>query len=232
MNVRPLFDRILVQRNEEPTKTKTTPTRRFVRAEKPTGPSQPAPARVVSPSRSGRRPSMPVLVLAIALIALAAAAIAGAVLSGGDDGSSPSANNPPAAPAKKKPAEPKKKPKAKKETPKKAEEPPASAPSTGDESTSYDPARGAQLNSQGFDLMNQGDYDAAIPVLQQAVKSFPPGTSDLNYAYALFNLGKSLRLGGRPDEAIPVLEQRLQIPNQTGTVQRELDLAKQQAGQG
>ena len=49
--------------------------------------------------------------------------------------------------------------------------------------------------------MSQGDYDGAIPVLQQAVKSFPPDTSDLNYAYALFNLGKSLRLAGRPDEA-------------------------------
>ena len=69
-------------------------------------------------------------------------------------------------------------------------------------------------------------------MLQQAVKSFPPGTSDLNYAYALFNLGKSLRLAGRPDEAIPVLEQRLKIPNQTGTVQQELELAKQQAGEG
>ena len=53
----------------------------------------------------------------------------------------------------------------------------------------------------------------------------------MNYAYALFNLGKSLRLAGRPDEAIPVLEQRLKIPNQTGTVQRELELAKQQAGE-
>ena len=101
-----------------------------------------------------------------------------------------------------------------------------------DESAGYDSARGAQLNSQGFALMSQGDYDGAVPVLQQAVKSFPPGTSDLNYAYALFNLGKSLRLAGRPDEAIPVLEQRLKIPNQTGTVRRELELAKQQAGEG
>jgi tetratricopeptide (TPR) repeat protein len=77
--------------------------------------------------------------------------------------------------------------------------------------------------------MNQGEYDQAIPILQQAVDSFPPGTSDLNYAYALFNLGKSLRLAGRPDDAIPILEQRLEIPNQTETVQRELDLARQEA---
>jgi serine/threonine-protein kinase len=68
-------------------------------------------------------------------------------------------------------------------------------------------------------------------VLQEAVNSFPPGTDDLNYAYALFNLGKSLRLAGRPEEAIPFLEQRLQIPNQTSTVQAELDRAKRDAGQ-
>jgi serine/threonine protein kinase len=216
---------------DEPTKTE--PTRRFrpapvraapARAENGHGapPPRPAPAGR-APRRSGRL----VLILAVALIALAAAAIVGAVLSGGDDGS-PSGANTPAAPAKKQPAEKKKEPKAKEEKPKKDEE---QAPSSGEESTSYDPARGAQLNAEGFDLMNQGDYDGAIPILQQAVKSFPPDTSDLNYAYALFNLGKSLRLAGRYDEAIQVLEQRLEIPNQTGTVRKELELAKQQAGQ-
>jgi hypothetical protein len=41
----------------------------------------------------------------------------------------------------------------------------------------------------------------------------------------------ALRLAGRPDEAVPILEQRLKIPNQQDTVQRELDLAKQQAGE-
>ena len=78
--------------------------------------------------------------------------------------------------------------------------------------------------------MQEGDYDEAIPVLAAGRRLFPEGgTTDLNYAYALFNLGRSLRLAGRPDEAIPVLEQRLEIPNQTETVQQELDLAKQQA---
>jgi serine/threonine-protein kinase len=91
------------------------------------------------------------------------------------------------------------------------------------------PAEGPRLNNQGFQLMSEGRYDEAIPVLQQAVNSFPPGTTDLNYAYALFNLGQSLRLAGRPDEAIPILEQRLQIPNQTGVVRRELELAQRDA---
>jgi tetratricopeptide (TPR) repeat protein len=93
-----------------------------------------------------------------------------------------------------------------------------------------DSAEGARLNEQGFALMQQGNYDEAIPVLERAVNSFPEGTSDINYAYALYNLGRSLRLAGRPDEAIPVLERRLQIPNQTGTVRAELDAAKREAG--
>ena len=179
--------------------------------------------------------------LAAIFVALAVATIAGAVLSGGDDeGSTPSsADNTPAQP-KPDAQTKKKKPAAKKETKKQraaaqppAAEPPAAAPEEQQPDTvSYDPTRGAQLNDEGFRLMNRGEYASAIPVLQEAVNSFPAGTTDLNYAYALFNLGKSLRLAGRPDEAVRILEQRLQIANQTDTVQRELELARQQAGQG
>ena len=100
------------------------------------------------------------------------------------------------------------------------------------DSGSYDPARGEALNDKGFTLMDAGRYDAAIPKLQEAVNSFPPGTDDLTYGYALYNLGRSLRLAGRPDEAIPVLEERLLIPDQPAAVSRELELARQQAGQG
>jgi len=78
--------------------------------------------------------------------------------------------------------------------------------------------------------MNQGRYDAAIPVLQRAVEAFPSGTRDLQYAYALYNLGRSLRLAGRPAEAVPILERRLEIPNQRGTVKRELKAARRDAG--
>jgi serine/threonine-protein kinase len=90
---------------------------------------------------------------------------------------------------------------------------------------------GAQLNDEGYSLIQQGRYDEAIPILRRAVASFPPGTTDINYAYALFNLGHALRLAGQPDEAIPILERRLQIPDQTETVQRELDAARAAAGQ-
>ena len=92
-----------------------------------------------------------------------------------------------------------------------------------------DPAEGARLNQEGFQLLQSGQAEAAVPVLERAVNEFPEGTSDINYAYALFNLGQALRLSGRPDEAIPILEQRLQFNNQRGEVQAELAKARQAA---
>jgi tetratricopeptide (TPR) repeat protein len=74
--------------------------------------------------------------------------------------------------------------------------------------------------------MQAGAYDEAIPLLEEAVATYPEGSQDLTYAYALYNLGRSLRLAGRADEAVPILERRLQIPNQTDAVQRELDAAR------
>jgi tetratricopeptide (TPR) repeat protein len=158
------------------------------------------------------------------------------VLSGGDDDdpSPPAADRTPAEPAKPdKNAKPDKK--QEKEEPKAEEEPPAAAPAPEEEPAetgSYDEARGTELNDEGFRLMNAGDYDGAVAVLQQAVDSFPPNTGNITYAYALYNLGRSLRLAGRPGDAIPILERRLEIPDQTEKVQAELDLAKQEAGQG
>ena len=93
-----------------------------------------------------------------------------------------------------------------------------------------DPEGGAALNQQGYELIQAGEYDAAVPVLEEAVAAFPAGSEELDYAYALFNLGSALRLSGRPEEAIPVLEERLRIPNQTGTVEEELAAARAEAG--
>ena len=89
-----------------------------------------------------------------------------------------------------------------------------------------DPDLGRSLNARGFGLMEDGRFEEAVPVLQQAVAAFPAGTTDVHYAYALYNLGRALRLSGRPDEAIPVLERRLQIPDQVETVRRELEAAR------
>jgi serine/threonine-protein kinase len=91
--------------------------------------------------------------------------------------------------------------------------------------TPTDPARGSAFNEKGFALIQAGEYKAAVPVLEEAVSSFPRGTEDLNYAYALFNLGNALRLSGRPAEAIPILERRLEIPDQEAAVREELEAA-------
>jgi eukaryotic-like serine/threonine-protein kinase len=93
-----------------------------------------------------------------------------------------------------------------------------------------DLALGSSLNQEGFELIQAGGYEEAVPVLEEAIRAFPANTEDINYAYALFNLGNALRLSGRPEEAVPVLERRLAIPNQTGTVRRELAAAEREAG--
>jgi tetratricopeptide (TPR) repeat protein len=89
-----------------------------------------------------------------------------------------------------------------------------------------DVARAAHLNDDGFQLMNAGRYNEAIPPLRRAVAAFPHQSTDLTYAYALYNLGRSLRLAGRPNQAIPLLERRLQIDNQREKVARELAAAR------
>jgi serine/threonine-protein kinase len=85
------------------------------------------------------------------------------------------------------------------------------------------------LEAQGHQLMDGGNYTQAIPVLQHAVAQAAP--SSLTYAYALYDLGRSLRLAGDPRAAVPILYRRLQIPNQTDTVRSELTLALRALGQ-
>ena len=85
------------------------------------------------------------------------------------------------------------------------------------------------LEARGHQLMVDGNYTAAIATLRQAVQAADPGS--LTYAYALFDLGRSLRLAGDPKAAVTVLYQRLQIPNQTGVVRQQLQLALQALGQ-
>jgi serine/threonine-protein kinase len=85
------------------------------------------------------------------------------------------------------------------------------------------------LQAEGHQQMLSGNYQAAIATLQRAVASAPHGS--LTYAYALYDLGRSLLQSGNPKAAIPILQQRLQIPNQTATVQALLTQAEQAAGQ-
>jgi serine/threonine-protein kinase len=172
----------------------------------PAGPSGPPPAR-----RDGRgwRPLAVLGIFALALVGLAIA-LAG----GGDDdperASTTRASDPTTPRARTQPAN---------TTP--TSSTPARSPATGSP---------AQLNDRGYDLMRAGRYAEAIPLLEQAVAAYPEDSNDLTYAYALYNLGRSLRLAGRPADAIPYLERRLRFDNQRDVVQAELDAARREAG--
>jgi eukaryotic-like serine/threonine-protein kinase len=224
-----------------PTRTAPRPAPVPVPAPEPAAAKPPPPtAPPRKPDRGrGKRPTG-AIVLALVFLALAAATVIAAVLSSGDDGGEPEqadrgAQQQADGGKAKKDKEPKE-PKAEQEEQAPAEPvPPPEEPEPEaqpqEEQGSFDPARGAALNEDGFALMQQGDYAGAVPILQDAVASWPEDSQDINYAYALFNLGKSLNRSGDPEAAIPYLEKRLNWPDQRETVEAELDLAKRNAGQ-
>ena len=77
--------------------------------------------------------------------------------------------------------------------------------------------------------MLAGNYQTAIATLRKAVASADRGS--LTYAYGLYDLGRAMVLAGDPGGAVPILEARLKIPNQTAVVQHELNQALQASGQ-
>ncbi len=84
------------------------------------------------------------------------------------------------------------------------------------------------LQAQGHELLQDGNYGAAIPVIRQALSTASP--TSVTYAYALFDLGRALLLSGDPKAAVEVLWQRMQIPNQAGVVRAELQQALRALG--
>jgi len=209
-------------------------TRRMERARPvtpvPVTPRTGTPPYLVKPARRVR------WVPIAGLVAVALAAIAIALATGGGDDSAPQpvAGNGKQAEKKKDAEQTTALPT---ETDEPAEEPAAEAPAVDGVPTpsgAGGTAEADRLHLEGYNALQAGDYDTAIELNTQAIEAFPEGTTwedDINYAYALYSLGRALRLAGRPDEAIPVLETRLEIPNQTETVQHELDLARAQAGE-
>jgi TolA-binding protein len=76
------------------------------------------------------------------------------------------------------------------------------APPTTTAAASGDPYA---LNNQAWELMKQGDYASALPLLENAVQQLQ-GRTDLGTAYANYNLGVTLISLGRCSEAMPYLE--------------------------
>ena len=171
-----------------------------------------APVRWSGPRRRSR--TAPVL---LGLAAIVVGLIVGLTVLNGNDGSGGGTDRSPERPQS-----------AQRDDRKQPERPQTTAPAPAEPKRAD--ASPAQLNDQGFGLMNAGDYQRAIPVLERAVAAFPEGSTDITLAYALYNLGRSLRLAGRPDEAIPILERRLEFSNQRGVVKKELKAARKAAG--
>jgi tetratricopeptide (TPR) repeat protein len=105
--------------------------------------------------------------------------------------------------------------------------------------TPASPPLAAQLEARGHALLEAGQFPAAVPVLEQALAATgenlsgcmqPVSETCLTYAYALYDLGRALRLDGQPAAAALMLERRLQIDNQRAVVQSELQLARRAAG--
>jgi len=211
-----------------------TGARQPTASRQPTAPRQPTAARRTAaltgshppvPGRPpGRRRGRIVALAALVLGAVAAVAIAGTI---GGGGQSPqrsasvqrqaSAATHKHAPAAPKPAAPK----PHTTQTQTVTVTPAAATTT--------PPTADTLEARGHQLMLQGNYSAALPILRQAVNSADPNS--LTYAYALYDYGRTLLLAGDPKDAVNVLYQRLQIPNQTGAVRQELQLALVALGQ-
>ena len=206
-----------------------------------TAPAHPAPPRrptppparsrqaAAAPAAKSRR-RLPVWLPVAALLAVLAVVAIAVLASGGDDPESSNSADSGAATEKQQtqetdqqPAEPQ----ATEEQP--AEPAPEEQPAETGGGT--DPARGAALDAEAYGLIQQGNYEAAVPIARRAVASFPEGDTSTNYAFALFNLGTALNRSGNPDEAIPLFEKRLSFSdNQRDVVEAELADARKKAG--
>ena len=101
------------------------------------------------------------------------------------------------------------------------------------------PALATQLEARGHILLEANRYGEAVSVLRRAVMATgetlsaclePASSTCLTYAYALYDLGRAVRLSGEPQAAVPILERRLLIDNQRSVVDAELQLARQGIG--
>ena len=107
-------------------------------------------------------------------------------------------------------------------TPTATETPPPAAPAE------PNLARARQLQLQGYNARQAGDFDGALAASSQALKACGDAHALDPCGYALYEVGAALNGLGRYDEAIPYLERRLSEygDNSSGEVQKALDEAR------
>ena len=219
-------------------------------------PPPPPPTRRVSgpPVYDGapRRRTPAVLIAAALIGVIVLGVLAVVLLSGGDgndgnDGDRQSAKSTPTREATKEPtktATPEKTETATPEptdtptatptataTPTDTPEPPTPGGGGGGGGGKVDLDKARQLQVAGFNARNQGDYAKDLQLSQQAIAACGNSNELDPCGYALFEKGLSLNRLGRPDEAVPVLEERLARfgDNPDGEVKKELKAAKKAA---
>jgi len=83
--------------------------------------------------------------------------------------------------------------------------PGSSRPATSAGSSAAGGESGAALNDRGYALMQRGDYQTALPLLEQAVQKLA-GTRSLAEAYALYNLAYTRLALGSCDGVLDLLD--------------------------
>ena len=137
--------------------------------------------RIAAPPPAARRSTAAPLLVALAAAAVLVAAAAVLLAGGGDETPAPSQAE-----------------QARTVTERETVTTPAPTPPPAEPEPPAPAASGSDLNAQGFELMQAGRYAEAVPVLQQAVAAWPEDSQDIEYAYALFNLGRALSESGAP----------------------------------
>ncbi len=104
--------------------------------------------------------------------------------------------------------------------------------------TSTSPRRAAsvaELQAEGHRLLEAGNYSAAVSDLRAAIRASGQSSQGcaeaassacLTYAYALYDLGRTLQLDNHPAAAVSVLRERLLIDYQRPVVRQELAVAR------
>ena len=87
-------------------------------------------------------------------------------------------------------------------------------------------ADGVELTDQATALLNEGRYEAALPVAQRALAALQ-GSGELYEAYANYNVGKALLELGRCAEAIPYFNRSEQIQGEREEITRDRAAAEE-----